>query len=60
MTYETSFSADLSADFSADFSADKSETAASATLERPRFFGGPAALLLPLALFVATTFALFS
>lgn len=48
MTYETSFSAD----------ARKTET--SPAHDRPRFFGGPAALLLPLALFVATTFALFS
>ncbi len=56
MTYDASFSSDCSADFSTD----TRETAASATLERPRFFGGPAALLLPLALFVATTFALFS
>lgn len=52
MTYDASFSA--------DFPSETRETAASATPDRPRFFGGPAALLLPLTLFVATTFALFS
>lgn len=56
MTYETSFSAD--ARETETLGAPR--TSPHTTLERPRFFGGPAALFLPLALFVATTFALFS